>query len=161
VALVPASSHPSGGFTPVTVYLDTGLFDIHDAGVHALKWTVAHDNPWDYNVLLSLPAGLGLTTAINGTGDGSITTTEAGTWAFSLVAGVAGDVTWTGSLRLDDNTSAAQSGNGAVNGSPRMNVAQTVYYPSGAAFTPAFVTVSAATADPYNNSASLVIVRLA
>lgn len=72
-----------GGSPPVvSVILRAQNLDVSGAGGVPCKWDLAADNFWDFNSLPSLPAGIGLTAAIDGSSS-SITPTEAGVWAFS------------------------------------------------------------------------------
>lgn len=48
-----------------------------------ISWDTAYDNSADFNPITELPAGLGLTLAIDGSSPG-ITTEEAGIWAYTL-----------------------------------------------------------------------------
>lgn len=155
-----AEDSGGSGFDPVCVYLQQiAPIDINGSGAHLIKWDRALDDPWSFNTLTSLPAGLGITTAIDGT-DGSLTTTEAGVWAFTLLMGLPADATWAGLLTLDDNTQARQQSVPATVGSSFV-VQETIKYPAGAVLIPQVGTQTPATATPYNANPSLVIVRLA
>jgi hypothetical protein len=69
--------------------------DIHAAGTHAIGWTSAFDNPYDFNPIVSVPDELGLTIDLTGV-DPVITTLVAGTWSLLLQQNFPTDATFEG-----------------------------------------------------------------
>lgn len=157
--LAPAGA---SGVTQVTCLLETFPLDVHDAGSHPCEWTALFDNPSAFTPLAAIPAGLGLTFAFDGSA-ATITTTVAGTWAFTLGFSVSTDATWTGVLQLDANV-YAQTLVPTVNYAgvtPAAAVGVTLTVPAGYALAPLVFTTGAATANPLNADVYLTVVRLA
>jgi hypothetical protein len=152
-----APDTPSGGSLVSCLLTRDANLDIHGAGNHAMNWDGLYDNTWDFNPLAAIPAGLGLTFTFNGT-SGTITTTAAGIWAFSCALARTDDATWEG---LYDNGVGRQAvWPGVSVASAPLLTSDVVALPSGAAL-PALISSSVgATANPYNITAQLSIVRL-
>lgn len=146
-----------GGFTPVFCQLIAGPIVVHDAGGHDALWSQLQDNPWDGTPLDAIPDGLGLAFSFNGS-DNTITTTEAGVWAFSYFTGGVTDATWKGVLSDGLNLSEA-----ILDVAGNVNAPSVVYpLPSGAELTPKVTTTTPATTGGYALQAvGVVIVRLA
>lgn len=83
---MPIVSGGGGGgssFSPVGVVLQGAALDIHAAGVHYFTWNAAFDNPWDFNPIGALPAGIGFANPLDGTSSNLITTVRG---TFAVVA---------------------------------------------------------------------------
>lgn len=151
---------PNDGFDLATVVLECTGLDLHDAGSHPLKWTHAYDNGYDYNTILALPAGIGVTAAFDGS-DETITTTEAVTLALTLAVNVPGDVTWDGNVIAEQNFPAQMKMTALASRSNVLTVGGMFTYPVGATIAPTIVTSTVATGDPHTlEFAELLIVRL-
>jgi hypothetical protein len=135
--------------------------DIHAAGVHPLRWDQLYDNMFDQNPLAALPAGIGLTASFDGS-DNTITTTEAGVWAFTTRLMLeAADPDWLG-LYTDGVIGTAMYRFGVAAGaSPLMLIPAVAALPSGAILQTAVITDTPASVSPYNLTlAYCAIVRL-
>jgi hypothetical protein len=90
---------PGSGFAPVGAVLKCAPVNVHVVGSHPLKWTSAESDEWDGTPLAALPAGLGLTAALDGS-SATITATTAGVWAFSYALDIQGtDDAYVGAFR--------------------------------------------------------------
>jgi hypothetical protein len=86
------------GHQPVGCVLSrAAAVDVSASGAsYTFDWDHLSDNTFAGNPLAALPAGIGFTTAFNGSG-GGITFTSAGVWAFTLgVNYTLTDATWVG-----------------------------------------------------------------
>lgn len=149
-----------GGFAPVSVVLQAQGVNVHAVAAHDMKWDRALDNLWDANAITSLPTGIGVTAAIDGS-DATITTTVRGTWSFaySLLV-ISGDATYSGIFN---------DGLGIVNDlelvghatqSLQFAASAVVSLPAAAAF-PASVTTLVSAAAGQTVTAQLCMTRLA
>ncbi len=156
----------SAGFQIVSAFLavDSGQIDVAAGSPVYIVFDKCYDNCVDMNEQIGLPDGIGL----SGFGTDTLTTTEAGVWAFSMGdLAFVHDATWTG----DVNFGNLGGGGGpsffsfptaiAVN-TRELSLSQTLALPSGAGFSIGIATFDAPTANPYNvQTPSLSIVRLA
>lgn len=156
-AVAASKADAAGGATVISCLLarDANL-DIHDVGNHEILWDALYDNPWDWNTLLAIPDGLGLSFAFDGTAD-DVTTTEDGVWAFTLQIATAGDQDWRGGM----NAGPQQTGLAFAFGEKQQIITQVVPLSSGSTVPWRIATSTQATADPFNATAYLTIVRLA
>lgn len=156
------SGDGGSGFSPVSCILETFPLDVHGIGSHGCLWNSLFNNAVAFGLLLAIPTGLGLTFAFDGTSE-TITTTEAGTWAFSLGADIATqDATWAGVVVLDPNLYMSSQVASADFGSLRdASVCNVLSVPAGYSFRPKIDTRVIATNDPLNVDVYLSIVRLA
>lgn len=153
---------PGGGSQPVsvTLYQDANV-DIASGSAVYVSWDTIYDNAYDRNELGNLPAGIGLALV----GD-TLTTTEAGVWALTLLnVGLPQDDTWEGDITLDNLQLGVQSVPVyplGTTGDRRMSVSETLALPAGVGISTGFLTITPPTANPYNVSGFyLEIVRLA
>lgn len=160
----PPSSH--GGSQPVACLLACNTnFNVHDAGAHDVLWDALYDNFWDFNPLASIPDGLGLTFAFDGSSS-LIVPTEAGTWALSYFAERVADTNWggefaVGGVGLSFPFVQPRIGTGTSQGTPFMAGSLTAPLPSGTQLTHQVVTDNAASSAPSNVvQVFLSIVRL-
>src|SRR5437879_688462 len=99
MALSPTSSR--GGFTPASAVVTlTAAVSIKAAASYVFKWDGALDNLFNQNLIGSLPAGLGITSPLNGTTE-NLHTTVAGVWSFEAFGALAADATYRGQLEFD------------------------------------------------------------
>lgn len=150
-----------GGFTPVGCLATVSALDVHVATAHQLKWDGIADNYWDFNSLGAIPAGLGMAFAFDGS-DGTLTTTVAGVWAFTLIAVMPEDAGWQGQLSFPFVSGGPVTADVNRYDAPvTLVAAQTLQLPAGAADVARIVTGVISTANPYTISANLSILRLA
>jgi len=150
----------NGGSQPVGCILTVNSFEIGAASVDYAVWDTIFDNAYDTNELEALPDGLGL----SGFGTDTLTTDEAGVWAFTLTYGIGIDATWQGQMHFGN-----MNGTGHVNfpvtasGPGWLDTrSETLNLPAGASFSVGVATNDPPTADPFNSGQfSLQIVRLA
>jgi len=154
---MPVVSGGSGGFSPVSVVAVFSPIDVHAVANYPIKWTSITDNEWDFNALTALPDGIGLTFAFDGS-DGTITTTAAGVWAFSLFASGAADAAIRGQITGIVGSTPFGPMVPVAAGLSKVSV---VALPSGATPNCQISTSVQATANPYNMGGSMSIVRLA
>lgn len=158
-----------GGFQPVGFVLEATGIDVHSEAEHAIPWSTAYDNLWDFNDITGdLPAGFGMDLVVDGASP-TFTVTEDGLWIYSLnVSESSGsDDTWSGAIgsgfdvqggflgvpREEDPLSTSW-GTGTSKSGP-------IKLPVGALSHFYINTATAATNNPYNMRALLNIVRIA
>lgn len=137
-------------FATASVVLGAAAVDIHAIASYFPSWNAAYDDTLNYNTLSALPAGLGLTVAIDGSSP-DITTTVAGVWFFGMQASLAADAT--AEVKLSENSWGLQvdfSPRGVPAGGYQLHIGEVVTLPSGAVGKFLLGTVAAATANPYN-----------
>lgn len=158
------TSGPGGGssFTPVGAVLRvTAALSVRTVASHPLLWDAAVNNEWNATPITSMPSGLGITVALDGTSE-DIHFTSAGTWAITLYASSSADATFAAQIldglafQSNFDSPRALAGQGATG-----NLSGVYNLPSGAILSPYIATVVAATANPYVlNTAECMIVRL-
>jgi hypothetical protein len=153
-----------GGSMPGCVIVQNNIENIDDFGTpHYLTWDTIWDDVVDQNELPDFPDGMGL----SGIPSDTITTTEAGVWAFSLDSLlIPADATWSGLMIFGNFTSppARQTifAQDSDNNARAFMAALTVNLPVGAGFSLGFNTEVAATVSPLNvTQVAVAIVRLA
>lgn len=147
-----------GSISPVHCVLahDASL-DVRTVGQHPILWDALYDNYWDFNTLLSIPAGMGLSFSFDGS-SADITTTEAGVWALSYQAAVVQDDTWEGQLDTGVGVAALPRSADVTRASLVTNV---VALPSDIALSQVVTTTLQATANPFSlASFYLLITRI-
>lgn len=158
-----APETPSGGgAVSCGVTVDSDI-DAHAASPAFFEWSLVVDNLIEGNELEGFPAGIGLDDA--GIGTDTLTTTEAGTWAFTLVGlAIPTDATWIGQALIGNNVSGIVADYPAVTSSVRSYphfFTQVVTLPSGTGFSVGIISTTPSTADPFTITApALQVVRL-
>lgn len=153
----------SGGSQPVSVAAKIGSgLDLHLSGAHPLKWAELCDNAYDLNTISELPDGLGLSFAFDGS-SATITTTEAGTWSFTVGAYLLQpDETWGGYLLSAWSGTFQQPLVAPGDQTPLGVLASVFELPAGAVGDFLIVVSPDATTDPYPLArAIMAITRLA
>ena len=148
-----------GGSQPVSCMIANLSFLVDDVGTYDIKWDHLWDNIWDENILSEIPDGLGLSFSFDGT-DATITTTEAGTWAFSFDVHIGVDDNWKGYFHTSMSPDVPILGPRVVDGF-MATFAAVWTLPEGAFFAPQIVATAAANTPGLAANAELVIVRLA
>jgi hypothetical protein len=117
------------------------------------------DNEWEFNALTAIPSGLGLSFAFDGS-SANITTTAAGTWAFTFAFATPGaDAGIRGVTTLPFAGYGSQFG--PIAGGITAGLAGTVLaLPAGASSAAGINVLVGATANPYTVFPNLCIVRL-
>lgn len=156
-ALVDAVNADGAGSIVSCVISRDNSIDVHDLDSHPFLWDALYDNYSDFNTLSSIPDGLGLTFAFDGS-SADITTDEAGVWAFYYNLTMGPDDTWRGALdtRFGSHTIqvSATAGSSIV-------ITQVLALPAALTFGPQLNTTVQATADPFNlGGAALIATRL-
>jgi len=149
-----------GGFTPVSVVALMSAVDMHASNGYDVKWTGLIDNVYDANTLTSIPAGLGISFAFDGS-NATLTTTTAGVWNFTLlVAPFDTDTQWRAAIHNvltgfnpQIPTSVDQTFSGQDVGSFAL--------PSGASWSYQIEVTEDSVLNPYPVIAELSIVRIA
>lgn len=130
-----------GGFSPVRCYLSANAVPVATEAQHPALWDQLQDDPWNGNILGAIPVGLGMTFAFDGS-DATITTTEDGFWALTLIAEVASDATFQGRLR-DSFFSRVTIPPAATGISATASIGATYSMPDGTTFNPLIETDTA------------------
>lgn len=149
-----------GGSQPLVSCLlarDAAL-DIRNGGAE-IKWDALYNNAYDFTPLAAIPTGLGLAFVFDGS-SAVITTTEEGTWAFAFQANRSADPTWQGGYNAIGLSRGTGWPSSVSSGSESFVTTDVLTLPSGVSITPTIVESTAATANPYEASAYLSIVRL-
>lgn len=155
------SSGSGSGVGPSCALQRNANVDVHAVAITNIAWDALVDNLWNLQALGAIPSGLGLTFAFDGS-SAFITTTVAGTWAFTF--GILNNSGTDAGIRGYIGTPFAQDPQpfGPLGTAQGVAAISGVYaLPSGAASTFFIRTTTAATANPFNIHAQASIVRLA
>lgn len=161
LAALVARGGGAGGTAPVSCLLSRdGATNCQTGGSHNLRWDALYDNIYSFNTLTEIPEGLGLTFAFDDT-SGTLATTEAGTWSFTMyINRAADDGTWQGFVVIPSGNQHDLQPLAAGANSGNCVVSETVSLPSGFSSTPNVYTLTP-TVSTYNvNYVYLGIVRL-
>lgn len=165
-AIAEVASEAGGGFTPVACLLAREAdFNVHDVAGYPVLWDALYDDLWNQEPLMSIPDGLGLTFAFDGSSS-RVTAAEAGVWAFSYYAIRQVDASLACRLVLGGigpNFPWVQQNNaGSPVVDPYIAASLTLSLPAGAHIDHTIETLVVATANPHNvQQVQLTIVRLA
>lgn len=150
--------------TGASCYLQTLGVDIHDAGIHLIKWDAVFDNVIDSNPIDAIPEAIGLSNPADGSAS-RITIEAAGTWLYELTVAPAGaDATVRGYVTAPFGFGAATFGPfDVVDGANTIAVAGSFTAPDdgiGVFGSVAVTTQAVATADPYEVNVVLALTRI-